>query len=143
MGPKMGAKNQPSAVEDPLKDLLPDEEDLLYEEELLRNPYNLKMWLRYLGARKGASPKKRYILYERALQALPGSYKVRKDINRIFYDAETLQFSVLRRKKFLITSHLISPLSHFLFFFSICSFGALTYSNGLNQSAVYPSTTLT
>ena len=31
---------------------------------------------RYLDARKGASPKKRYLLYERALNALPGSYKV-------------------------------------------------------------------
>lgn len=63
-------------VDDALAELLPNEEDLIYEEELLRNPYNLKMWLRYIGARKDASPKKRYVLYERALQALPGSFKV-------------------------------------------------------------------
>ena len=65
-----------AAPDDALRDLLPDEDDLLYEEELLRNPYSLKMWSRYLDARKGASPKKRYLLYERALNALPGSYKV-------------------------------------------------------------------
>ena len=59
-----------------MDDLLPDEEDLLYEEELLRNPYSLKMWDRYIQARKGAPPKRRYLLYERALRALPGSYKV-------------------------------------------------------------------
>jgi pre-mRNA-splicing factor SYF1 len=68
--------NQPSKADDALADLLPNEEDLIYEEELLRNPYNLKMWLRYIGARKDANRRKRYILYERALQALPGSFKV-------------------------------------------------------------------
>ena len=50
---------------------------VLAQEELLRNPYALKMWLRYLDARKGAPPRKRYLLYERALRALPGSYTVR------------------------------------------------------------------
>ena len=35
------------------------------------------MWLRYLDARKSASARKRYLLFERALAALPGSYKVR------------------------------------------------------------------
>ena len=56
--------------------LLPNDEDLLYEEELLRNPYSLKMWWRYLEARRGAEPRRRYILFERALKALPVSYKV-------------------------------------------------------------------
>lgn len=46
-------------------------------QELLRNPYALRMWLRYLDARKSASARKRYLLFERALAALPGSYKVR------------------------------------------------------------------
>ncbi|GFR43608.1 hypothetical protein Agub_g4705 [Astrephomene gubernaculifera] len=59
-----------------MEDLLPQQEDLLYEEELARNPYNLKMWLRYIQARTEASPKRRYLLYERALRALPGSYKL-------------------------------------------------------------------
>lgn len=35
------------------------------------------MWLRYLDARKSASARKRYLLFERAVAALPGSYKVR------------------------------------------------------------------
>ncbi len=75
-GPPLAAP--PAAPkDDALADLLPSEEDLLYEEELLRNPYSLRMWLRYLDARKSASPRKRYLLYERALNALPGSYKVR------------------------------------------------------------------
>lgn len=56
--------------------LQPSDEDLLYEEELLRNPYSLKMWWRYLEARRDAPARRRYILYERALKALPVSYKV-------------------------------------------------------------------
>lgn len=59
-----------------LESLMPSDEDLLYEEELLRNPYSLKMWWRYLEARKEAPTQKRHLLYERALKALPGSYKV-------------------------------------------------------------------
>ncbi|GIL47375.1 hypothetical protein Vafri_4209 [Volvox africanus] len=59
-----------------MEDLLPHQEDLLYEEELARNPYNLKMWIRYIQARTQASPKRRYLLYERALRTLPGSYKL-------------------------------------------------------------------
>lgn len=59
-----------------LDDLMPSEDDLLYEEELLRNPYSLKMWWRYLQARADASEHRRHLLFERALKALPGSYKV-------------------------------------------------------------------
>jgi pre-mRNA-splicing factor SYF1 len=59
-------------------DLMPSDEDLLYEEELLRNPYSIKMWLRYLEAKTDAPAKRRYLLFERALKALPGSYKVRQ-----------------------------------------------------------------
>ncbi|KAG2453740.1 hypothetical protein HYH02_001951 [Chlamydomonas schloesseri] len=59
-----------------MEDLLPNQEDLLYEEELARNPYNLKMWIRYIHARADAAPKRRYLLYERAVRALPGSYKL-------------------------------------------------------------------
>jgi pre-mRNA-splicing factor SYF1 len=59
-----------------MDELMPTDEDLLYEEELLRNPYSLKMWLRYLEARSEAPAKRRYLLYERALKVLPGSYKV-------------------------------------------------------------------
>ena len=52
------------------------DDDLLYEEELLRNPYSLRMWWRYLEARQKAPVRRRTLLYERALKALPGSYKV-------------------------------------------------------------------
>eukprot|EP00959_Pyramimonas_sp_CCMP1952_P051153 1069245-Pyramimonas_sp.AAC.1 len=61
---------------DAFDELMPGEDDLLYEEELLRNPYVLKLWVRYLDARKDAPTKKRNLLYERAVKALPGSYKV-------------------------------------------------------------------
>lgn len=61
-----------------IADLMPSDEDLLYEEELLRTPFALKMWLRYIQARVDAPAKRRYLLYERALRALPGSYKVRR-----------------------------------------------------------------
>lgn len=64
----------PAAPVDP--DLMPSDQDLLYEEELLRNPYNLKMWTRYIMAKTEAPPKRRYLLYERALRSLPGSYKL-------------------------------------------------------------------
>ncbi|KAL2653618.1 hypothetical protein R1flu_021746 [Riccia fluitans] len=58
------------------QDLYPSEEDLLYEEEILRNPFSLKLWWRYLQARRESPFKKRAILFERALKALPGSYKL-------------------------------------------------------------------
>ncbi|KAL8555465.1 hypothetical protein ACS0TY_003319 [Phlomoides rotata] len=58
------------------QDLYPTEEDFLYEEEVLRNPNNLKLWWRYLIARSDAPFKKRSIIYERSLKALPGSYKL-------------------------------------------------------------------
>ncbi|XP_057961930.1 uncharacterized protein LOC131153559 [Malania oleifera] len=58
------------------QDLYPSQDDLLYEEELLRNPFSLKLWWRYLIARSESPFKKRAVIYERALKALPGSYKL-------------------------------------------------------------------
>jgi pre-mRNA-splicing factor SYF1 len=58
------------------KDLYPSQDDLLYEEEVLRNPFSLKLWWRYLIARSEAPFRKRFVLYERAVKALPGSYKL-------------------------------------------------------------------
>lgn len=58
------------------KELYPSQDDLLYEEELLRNPFSLKLWWRYLIAKSDAPFKKRFIIYERAVKALPGSYKL-------------------------------------------------------------------
>lgn len=76
------------------EDLLPGDEDMPFEEELLRNPFSVKTWCRYLASR-GASalggdgaaaaalaaspsstPGRRRVLFERALKALPGSYKL-------------------------------------------------------------------
>ncbi len=68
----LASKNQMGVIDE----LMPTDDDLLYEEELLRNPYSLKMWWRYIQARTDATAKRRYLLYERALKALPGSYKV-------------------------------------------------------------------
>jgi pre-mRNA-splicing factor SYF1 len=64
------------AQEDVIEDLMPSEEDLLYEEELLRNPTALRLWIRYIDARQDAPAKRRFLLYERAIRKLPGSYKV-------------------------------------------------------------------
>ncbi|XP_044477558.1 pre-mRNA-splicing factor SYF1-like [Mangifera indica] len=58
------------------KELYPSQDDLLFEEELLRNPFSLKLWWRYLIARLESPFKKRFVIYERALKALPGSYKL-------------------------------------------------------------------
>ncbi|XP_059311494.1 uncharacterized protein LOC132063080 [Lycium ferocissimum] len=58
------------------KELYPSQDDLLYEEELLRNPFSLKLWWRYLVARADSPFRKRAVIYERALKALPGSYKL-------------------------------------------------------------------
>ncbi|KAJ2849005.1 pre-mRNA-splicing factor syf1 [Coemansia brasiliensis] len=49
--------------------------DLAFEEEVLRNPYKLKGWLNYLDHKK-PTPQALTIIYERALKALPGSYKL-------------------------------------------------------------------
>lgn len=58
------------------RELYPSEDDLPYEEEILRNPFSLRLWWRYLVARTAAPFKKRAVIYERALKALPGSYKL-------------------------------------------------------------------
>ncbi|CAA6661813.1 unnamed protein product [Spirodela intermedia] len=58
------------------QELYPSQDDLLYEEEILRNPFSLKLWWRYLRARAEAPFRKRSVIYERALKALPGSYKL-------------------------------------------------------------------
>ena len=57
-------------------DLYPTEDDLPYEEEILREPFKLKGWWRYLVARATVPFAKRAVIYERTLKALPGSYKL-------------------------------------------------------------------
>ncbi|XP_021902168.1 pre-mRNA-splicing factor SYF1 isoform X2 [Carica papaya] len=58
------------------QEFYPSQDDLLYEEEILRNPFSLKLWWRYLIAKADEPFKKRFVIYERALKALPGSYKI-------------------------------------------------------------------
>ncbi|XP_026327401.1 pre-mRNA-splicing factor SYF1 [Hyposmocoma kahamanoa] len=52
------------------------EEDLPYEEEILRNPFSVKHWLRYIEHKKGAPKHEINMIYERALKELPGSFKL-------------------------------------------------------------------
>ena len=49
-----------------------NEGDLAYEEELLRNPYQVKTWMRYAHHLRDGPAAARYRVYERALKALPG-----------------------------------------------------------------------
>lgn len=49
-----------------------NEEDLPYEEEILRNPFSIKHWLRYIEFKKDAPKNGVNIIYERALKELPG-----------------------------------------------------------------------
>ncbi|XP_076360546.1 pre-mRNA-splicing factor SYF1 fand [Tachypleus tridentatus] len=57
-------------------DLVFSEEDLPYEEEILRNPFSVKHWMRYIEFKKDASKQAINVIYERALKELPGSYKL-------------------------------------------------------------------
>lgn len=52
------------------------EEDLPYEEEILRNPFSVKHWLRYIEHKKAAPKNEINMIYERALKELPGSFKL-------------------------------------------------------------------
>ncbi|THD26152.1 Pre mRNA splicing factor SYF1 [Fasciola hepatica] len=53
-----------------------EEQDRPYEEDIIRNPHNVKSWLRYIEMKSKSPPKVLYMLYERALKQLPGSYKL-------------------------------------------------------------------
>jgi len=47
-----------------------------YEEDVINNPYSIKSWWRYLTFKQESGFKERKAIYERALKALPGSYKL-------------------------------------------------------------------
>jgi len=47
-----------------------------YEEEILRNAYSVKHWLRYIDHKAKAPNNGVNLVYERALKELPGSYKI-------------------------------------------------------------------
>lgn len=59
-----------------MADIFFEEEDLPYEEEILRNAYSVKCWLRYVQHKKAAPKNAVNQIYERALRQLPGSYKL-------------------------------------------------------------------
>uniref|UniRef100_A0A8C0HJZ4 Pre-mRNA-splicing factor SYF1 n=1 Tax=Buteo japonicus TaxID=224669 RepID=A0A8C0HJZ4_9AVES len=54
----------------------PEEEDVQHEEEILRNPFSVRCWLRYAQARQKGPRHRLNLLFERALRELPGSYKL-------------------------------------------------------------------
>ncbi|XP_041370766.1 pre-mRNA-splicing factor SYF1-like [Gigantopelta aegis] len=66
----------PVAEESYRDDIFFEEEDLAYEEDILRNPFSVKCWLRYLEHKKGSSREVINLIFERALKELPGSYKL-------------------------------------------------------------------
>lgn len=49
-----------------------EEGDLPYEEEILRHPYQLKCWLRYIEHKADAPKAVINLIYERSLKQLPG-----------------------------------------------------------------------
>ena len=53
-----------------------NDDDLPYEEEILRNAYSVKHWMRYVEHKKNASKHVLNQVFERALKQLPGSYKL-------------------------------------------------------------------
>ncbi|XP_053232251.1 pre-mRNA-splicing factor SYF1 [Podarcis raffonei] len=58
------------------RELFFEEEDLQYEEEILRNPFSVKCWIRYIEFKQNAPKHILNLIYERALKELPGSYKL-------------------------------------------------------------------
>jgi len=46
------------------------------QEDVIRNIYDFRSWWRYLQFKGDAPPRIRFMLYERALKELPGSYKL-------------------------------------------------------------------
>jgi len=54
------------------------EEDIAYEEELIRNPYQLSPWLRYMQHKTDRPIHEKVFVLERACRDLPGSYKLWK-----------------------------------------------------------------
>ena len=56
--------------------MIQEDEDLPYEEDILRNPFSVKSWLRYIEHKKGSSKNVLNLIYERALKELPGRFVI-------------------------------------------------------------------
>lgn len=65
-----------------------------WQEDLAREPYNVRLWCSYLEARESAPSKQRFAIYARALENLPGSYKasLMQHILCIFLSQNALRF---------------------------------------------------
>jgi pre-mRNA-splicing factor SYF1 len=50
--------------------------DIQFEEEIKRNPYNVKVWWAYAHSKMDQLPVLRFAVYERALSFVPRSYKL-------------------------------------------------------------------
>ncbi|XP_045203954.2 pre-mRNA-splicing factor SYF1-like isoform X2 [Mercenaria mercenaria] len=70
------ADNMPVVDRNTLKNIFFEEDDLPFEEDILRNPFTVKCWLRYIEHKKDSGASALNVIYERALKELPGSYKL-------------------------------------------------------------------
>lgn len=52
------------------------DEDIPFEEEIIKNPFSVSAWFRYIKFKREAPQKQRNLLFERALKQIPGSYKL-------------------------------------------------------------------
>ncbi|KAK3838396.1 MAG: pre-mRNA-splicing factor syf1 [Linnemannia elongata] len=69
----------PQAMEVVLEDSINIlDKDVAFEEDLLRNPYSLRHWQRYLEHHATSPIAQLFVVYERAVKELPGSYKLWK-----------------------------------------------------------------
>jgi pre-mRNA-splicing factor SYF1 len=51
-------------------------QEIQFEENIMRNPYNIKMWLGYIEYMSNGNNPAIFLIYERALKMLPRSYKL-------------------------------------------------------------------
>ncbi|KAL0074642.1 putative Pre-mRNA-splicing factor syf1 [Phycomyces blakesleeanus] len=77
-------------------DYMINEHDIPYEEELLRNPYSLRSWLRYVDHKRNGTLAELCFIYERAIKELPGSYKLWKQ----YLDLRRLKLSGMSPARF-------------------------------------------
>ena len=84
--------------------LVLDEQDLAYEEEILRNPNSIKPWIRYIEHKADAPKNILNLVFERALKELPGSYK-------LWYNYLKVRFSL-----FLVTVFFLR-LNYYFYYF--------------------------
>ncbi|KAI8898193.1 hypothetical protein BC833DRAFT_590864 [Globomyces pollinis-pini] len=76
------------------------DEDMPYEEDLLRNPFAIRSWLRYFEFKKNAPWPQRLFIYQRAVKQLPRSYKLWKilldeSVNRLFLQNNSGQLKTI------------------------------------------------